>query len=101
METSLPIGQFVKKALTDIKAGMTGDFILGNVTFDVSVVLTEKASGGIDLTVIGGELGKTSQTTQRMNFTAISKEASTHESKKLKVFFDGFVNLDEKGKKRK
>ena len=89
-----PLGDFIKKSLSEIEAGLPKDYTLAsNVEFELSLVNAGGKKGGLDLQVVrlGGDVKK--EQTQRIRFSVRSARQTREGYKQAKKTLDYIKKL--------
>ncbi|MBN1860326.1 MAG: hypothetical protein JW840_02570 [Candidatus Thermoplasmatota archaeon] len=83
------IGEFISKAIQDVKSGMPEGCALGGVfDFDISVTTEKKKGGKLDIRLVGIGRSSGSKQTQRMRFQIIDEESRDKNTNYVMNFLD-------------
>ena len=101
------IEDFVKKSIEQIKSGLPQDCgLAGNFDFEISVVTTKGAKGGINISLVEAGLKSNLQQIHKIRFSIVDKKSQKENTQQamqtLRKFFNELKQLDSKqSKKRK
>ena len=90
--SQLDIKDFIRKAISDIEEALPEGYAVAEaINFEVSVIHTEKAGGGIDLKVVSGTKDAEKGITQKLNFAIVNEAKQESDSKKSSEQFIGYM----------
>lgn len=90
--TQLDIKDFIRKTISDIEEALPEGYAVDDaINFEVSVIHTKKAGGGIDLKVVSGKTDAEAGITQKLNFAIINETKQEADTKKSSEQFIGYI----------
>src|SRR3989338_11291866 len=95
------IEDFVKKSIEQIKAGLPENCgLAGNFDFEISVITTKGAKGGINISLVEAGLKSNLQQIHKIRFSIVDKKSQKENAelamKTLRKFFNELKQLENK-----